>query len=128
MIILSDSWVQIWDGLQTACYKMLHTSQTMPKENLQGDLLSLERKLKLLLSEYNNIKEEVEHLKAENNDLKELIRQKDGQLGSFQNQLKISKIVQNVAVGEDTDATGLKNQIDEYIKEIDRCIAQLSES
>jgi len=106
----------------------LHTNQTMSKENLQGDLLSLERRLKLLLSEYNNMKDEVDHLKAENKELKELIRQKDGQLDSFQNQAKISKIVQNVAVGEDTDATGLKNQIDEYIKEIDRCIAQLSES
>ena len=49
-------------------------------------------------------------------------------LAGFQNQIKISKIVQNVATGDDADATGLKQQIDEYIKEIDRCIAQLSES
>lgn len=100
----------------------------MQRENLQGDLLSLERRLKLLLSDYNNIKEEVAALKVENKELKEVIRQKDGQLAGFQNQIKISKIVQNVATGDDADATGLKQQIDEYIKEIDRCIAQLSES
>lgn len=99
----------------------------MHKENLQGDLLSLERKLKILLTEYNNMKEEVHGLKAENKELKDLLKQKDEQLAGFQNQINLSKIVQNVATGEGSDSTGLKLQIDEYIKEIDRCIAQLSE-
>lgn len=99
----------------------------MQKENLQGDLLSLERKLKLLLTEYNNMKEEVHGLKAENKELKGLLKQRDEQLSGFQNQINLSKIVQNVAKDEGADNTGLKLQIDEYIKEIDRCIAQLSE-
>lgn len=95
-------------------------------QNLRSELLSLERKVKLLLNEHKILKEEVEHLRQENSVLKEELTDKDDRLDHFQNKIKISKIVGSMVVGE-KDTSGLKEVIDDYIKEIDKCIAHLSE-
>ncbi len=98
----------------------------MQENRLSSEIASLERRLKILVNEYNHIKKENDTLRSENAELKEVIQAKEEHLVNFQNKYKISKIVQNIAVGEQ-DAAGLKQRIDEYIKEIDMCIAQLSE-
>jgi len=98
----------------------------MQENRLSSELASLERRLKILIHEYDHIKQERDALKSENDELKEVLKAKEEHLVNFQNQYKISKIVQNIAVGEQ-DAAGLKQRIDEYIKEIDKCIAQLTE-
>ncbi len=95
-------------------------------QTLRSELLSLERKVKLLLNEHQILKEEVEHLKKENSVLREELNEKEGKLDHFQNKIKISKIVGSMVVGED-DTSGLKEVIDDYIKEIDKCIAHLGE-
>ena len=66
----------------------------------------------------------VAELSAENQELKNQLETKEKQLQDFQYQLKISKIVEHLAV-VGKDSASLKNQIDEYIKEIDDCIAFL---
>ena len=98
----------------------------MQENRLSSEIASLERRLKILVNVYNHIKKENDALRSENAELKEVIQAKEEHLVNFQNKYKISKIVQNIAVGEQ-DAAGLKQRIDEYIKEIDMCIAQLSE-
>ncbi|MFT6053850.1 MAG: hypothetical protein ACJASP_000734, partial [Roseivirga sp.] len=45
---------------------------------------------------------------------------------NFKNQDKITKIVNNTTV-EREESTELKHQLNEYIREIDKCIAHLSE-
>ena len=47
-------------------------------------------------------------------------------LSSFQDQIKMNKIANNLAVNEE-DSAQLKAQIDGYIREIDKCIAHLAE-
>jgi hypothetical protein len=49
-----------------------------------------------------------------------------GQVANFQNQDKITKIVTNTTV-EKEESTELKHKLNEYIREIDKCIAHLSE-
>ncbi len=93
---------------------------------LRSELLSLERKVKMLLSEHKLLKGEVEQLRSENNQLKGELGNKNDELDHFQNKIKISKIVGNMVVGED-DTSDLKEVIDDYIKEIDKCIAHLGE-
>ncbi|MTI32984.1 hypothetical protein [Xanthovirga aplysinae] len=90
------------------------------------EIQGLERKVKLLLGKYQALKEEVGLLKSENEDLRSIIRMKQEKINNFQNKIKISKIVDTIAVEKD-EATELKQTIDEYIKEIDRCIAHLGE-
>ena len=58
-------------------------------------------------------------------ELKSLLDTKEQQILDFQNKIKISTIVDTISVG-DTEATEVKNKIDDYIKEIDKCINQLS--
>lgn len=95
-------------------------------QTLRSELLSLERKAKLLLNEHQILKEEVDHLRKENSVLKDELNDKEGKLDHFQNKIKISKIVGSMVVGEN-DTSGLKEVIDDYIKEIDKCIAHLGE-
>lgn len=97
----------------------------MQQEQLRSELNSLERKIKLIINNYRSLKDENSNLKSENNDLKDLLKQKDGQLDDFQNKIKISKIAGNVEV-EEGEASELRRKIDNYIHEIDKCIAYLS--
>lgn len=93
-------------------------------QSLNSELISLERKIKLLLNEHALLKEEIAQLKNENRELKLDMSSKNEKLDDFQNKIKISKIVGSmVADGEDT--SDLKNIINDYIKEIDKCIAHL---
>jgi hypothetical protein len=97
----------------------------MEKDQLIKELTLLERKIKLFLNEHRSIQEELRILKAENSKLKSTISLKEQLISDFQNQNKISTIVDNIATGGE-DATELKQYINDYIKEIDQCIAQLS--
>ena len=96
----------------------------MSQDLLKSQLATLERKLTLLLSEYNSIKDQNLALEGENEELRSLIKVKDEQIFNFQNKIKISKIVNEIDEGE--DSSELKRKIDDYIKEIDKCIAHLS--
>lgn len=98
----------------------------MNREKLNLSLSNLERKVKFLLNNYKDLKQELTVAKSENQELKDIIRKKDDQIIDFQNKYKISKIVTNIRDGED-DASELKNQINEYIREIDKCIMHLSQ-
>ena len=98
----------------------------MNREKLNLSLSNLERKVKFLLNSHKDLKQELSIAKSENQELKDIIRKKDEQIIDFQNKYKISKIVRNIRGGEE-DASELKNQINEYIREIDKCILHLSQ-
>ncbi|GJM28327.1 MAG: hypothetical protein DHS20C17_09620 [Cyclobacteriaceae bacterium] len=97
----------------------------MEKEQLIKELTLLERKIKLFINEHHSIREEIRILKTENGNLRSSLNRKEQKISDFQNQNKISTIVDNIATGGD-DAAELKQYINEYIREIDKCIAQLS--
>ena len=97
----------------------------MDQEILKSNLSGLERKLLVLINEHKNLKEEVKRLKTENQELKSSIKVRDEQINGFHNQLKITKIVDNLHP-EDGSVLELKKKVDEYIREIDKCIAHLS--
>lgn len=97
----------------------------MNQEGLHTELNALERKVQLLLNEFQNTKNELNILKAENQELKSALKQKDERIKDFQNQDKISKIVGSIGKSEE-EASEMKGKIDEYIKEIDKCILHLT--
>lgn len=98
----------------------------MQQDQLISEIQALERKVKLLLGKYQAQQEENALLKSENEDLRAIIRMKQEKINNFQNKIKISKIVDTLAVDQD-QTTELKQTIDEYIEEIDKCIAHLGE-
>ena len=97
----------------------------MDQEVLKTNLNGLERKLLVLVSEHKSLKEQIKTLKLENQELKQGMRVRDEQISGFHNQLKITKIVDNLHP-EDGSVSELKKKVDEYIREIDKCIAHLS--
>ena len=97
----------------------------MDQELLKSNLNGLERKLLVLLNEHKTLKEEVAGLKVENQELKTNLKGRDEQMLHFRNQIKITKIVDNINP-EDGSVSELKKKVDEYIREIDKCIAHLS--
>ena len=98
----------------------------MSQEKLTTELHSLERKINLLLNEHSSLKASINDLKAQNGQLHGQLKSKDEQIAGFQNQIKISKIASSVGADRG-DASNLKKKIDEYVDEIDRCIAHLSQ-
>jgi len=97
----------------------------MDQELLKTNLNGLERKILVLVNEHKNAKDELKVLKRENQELKEAVRARDEQIAGFHNQLKITKIVDSINP-EDGSASELKKKVDDYIREIDKCIAHLS--
>ena len=97
----------------------------MDQELLKSNLNGLERKLLILLNDHKTLKEEVAGLKVENQELKTNLRSRDEQMHHFRNQIKITKIVDYINP-EDESISELKRKVDEYIREIDKCIAHVS--
>lgn len=89
-------------------------------------LEDLETRLRKLIQEHQVLKARYVDLEAENQNLKSVVESQNEVLKNFQNQEKITKLVSSIA--ENTqNSTELKLKINEYIKEIDRCIVFLSE-
>ena len=97
----------------------------MKRDRLNSELQVLERKIRLLIAQYNQEKKKSEDFETKYLEIKGLLDSKQQQIQNFQNKNNISTIVDSIAVG-DNEAAEVKNKIDDYIKEIDRCINQLS--
>ncbi len=97
----------------------------MENSILQNEFQSLERKINLLLNQYAGEKEKAGQLRIENQHLNEQLKEKEEQVLDFQNQIKISKIAGSIETDSE-DVSKLKDKIDDYVNEIDYCIAQLS--
>jgi seryl-tRNA synthetase len=98
----------------------------MERETLEKKLATLERKLRLLLNEHQNLQLEVNRLQEENGEMKKILRAKDEQVEGFKNKVTINKIASSVTADEGESAE-IKQKLSEYIKKIDLCIAHLSE-
>lgn len=97
----------------------------MAAETIDKKLQSLESNLKALIKSRQNEQEAKVQLQQKNEQLAAEIEGLKGQLADFQNQYKIAKIVSSSTV-EKEESTELKHKLNEYIKEIDRCISHLS--
>jgi len=97
----------------------------MDQEALKTNLNGLERKIMMLLNDHKALKDEIRTIKLENHELRTDLRKRDEQLANFKNQIKITKIVDYINP-EDESISELKRKVDEYIREIDKCIAHVS--
>lgn len=94
--------------------------------SVMTEISALERKVELLIQQQKDARTEIQQLKDDNHRLKALLSQKEEQITHFQNTIKIHKIA-NHTVADKDETTELKRTINEYIKKIDKCIAQLSQ-
>ena len=98
----------------------------MPSETLYRELQHLERKIQLLLNENKRLKDNISQSELENKRLNDQIASQSANLSSVQNQMKVNKIVNSTGVSAG-DSAQLKEVIDGYVREIDKCIAHLAE-
>jgi len=98
----------------------------MYSSDILSKLEDLEVRLKKLIEENRLLKLDYLELRSENEGLKSQIETQNDELKNFQNQDKITKLVSSIAEGAQ-NSTELKLKINEYIKEIDKCIVFLSE-
>ena len=87
-------------------------------------LQRIESKLTKLIQRYNQTVEALGKAQHEIRELQSVIQTKEAQIKNFQNQDNITKIVNTIAA-DAANATELKLKINEYIREIDKCIAYL---
>lgn len=99
----------------------------MSDDRLRTEINNLERKVKLLLAEHQKLRNDLTFYRNENDKLKSQINRKEAEMQGFQNRFKIVKLVENMMDGGEGSAE-LKDVLDNYIKEIDKCIAHLSEA
>ncbi|MFT3681663.1 MAG: hypothetical protein QM791_15440 [Ferruginibacter sp.] len=92
---------------------------------LENDIKRVKDKLQQLLKQYQFLQKENERLNKEATDLR-MARQKDtAEIEQLKHQVNILKS----AAGQmtDTDKKEFEKQLNRYVKDIDKCIALLSE-
>ncbi|WP_460500812.1 hypothetical protein [Hymenobacter agri] len=84
----------------------------------------LERQITTLVAAYQQLREELADANTTVQQLRGDLREKDRLLKERQNQENIVKLVHTIA-GEPTHANELKLRLNEYIRELDKCLAYL---
>lgn len=92
-------------------------------EELDVQLANLQKKLQLLLKQNQVLSKENASLKNENNTLNAALRNKDILLEKLQQQIDAVKI--NTMNWDDTEKQQLQKRIDEYLKDIEKCLSLL---
>ncbi|WP_439880277.1 hypothetical protein ACSX1A_14065 [Pontibacter sp. MBLB2868] len=98
----------------------------MQKEKQLQQLQHIEEKLRKLISRYTEVQQKLAQAQEEVKHLEGLLEEKEQQIKNFQNQENIVKIVDTIA-GNTANSTELKLKLNEYIREIDKCIAYLQD-
>ncbi len=93
--------------------------------SLNNLINSIENKLNNLLSAYQKEKEINLNLIQENTSLVSEIKQKSKEINDLKDKIKLMSISKSVDVSKG-DIKETKLKINEYIREIDKCIAQLN--
>ena len=93
--------------------------------SLNNLINSVENKLNNLLSAYQKEKEINLNLSQENASLVFEIKQKSKEIDDLKDKIKLMSISKSVDVSKG-DIRQTKLKINEYIREIDKCIAQLN--
>jgi len=86
---------------------------------------SLIQKINKILGKYIDLEEKYLNMLEENKVLKAQLNQDKEQINELENNIKVLKISKGSAEGG-SDHTELKLKINEYIKEIDKCMAMLN--
>lgn len=93
--------------------------------SLNNLISGIEIKLNNLLSSYKKVKSINSNLKEENANLLSDIEQKNIEINTLKDKIKIISISKSVDASKG-DIRQTKLKINEYIREIDKCITQLN--
>lgn len=97
-------------------------------DNLKENIASLKNGLERLVRNHSAIKSENEILKNQLEALRLALAEKNNQLADLNRQLNALKTAKSLSgIGESNDKAAVRQQVNDFIKEIDRCIELLNQ-
>ncbi|MCU0428950.1 MAG: hypothetical protein MUF42_03180 [Cytophagaceae bacterium] len=120
----SDTFFQEYDEIKQSLQdqQAMHTDAAQRIEDLEMQVADHVQQRDRIVLENESLKIQLEASKEANRELKELAQKRQ----EFENQEKSTSIVESIAE-DGIQRNEIKLKINEYIKEIDKCIAQLNE-
>ena len=92
---------------------------------MENFIKQIEKKIVLLIEKYNSVRDEKIILEKKNNELFVELEQKAKQIKILEDKIKIMKISKSVDSSSE-DVYKTKHKINEYVREIDKCLVLLS--
>lgn len=89
-------------------------------------LNQIQKKAQQLAAAHGQLKEDHMRLKGENDQLVKLLKEQGQQLDEMESKMKVLKVAKQLGAAPDAERNELKKKINEYIKEIDKCVALLN--
>lgn len=96
-------------------------------DNYLEQLDKIYRKAEQLAEGYDKLKADKLELKTENEKLIALLKEQGEQIEQLEHELKVVKVAKQLSAFPDEDRTEMKKKINEFIKEIDKCVALLNQ-
>ena len=87
---------------------------------------SIENKVNKIISLYNSLKKEKEEILEENTKLKSDISERDKSIKSLEEKINLLRISKSVGALDVEKNMESRRKINEYVREIDKCIALLN--
>ena len=84
----------------------------------------IRQKVEQLMRQFEQLQQEVDSLRTENQALHEQLTHKNEEIEEFKNKLNTLQIAKGI---DHEERTALKQKINDYIREIDRCLALLND-
>ena len=97
----------------------------MEEKNTSLIVDSLQSKVEKLIIQHKKAKEDVKQLNEENSFLQGKLTDAKAQIKELSEQNKVLKLAKSIS-GKEGKATEIKLKINELIREIDKCIAQVN--
>ena len=92
-------------------------------EDLHAALKNLQHTLQKLLKNYTSLKKENEHLKKLNQEMHEILAEKINRLNNIEQKMTVGHIK---SIYTDEEKKVLNSQIDQYLKDIQKCLDLLN--
>ena len=87
---------------------------------------SIENKVNNIISLYNSLKKEKEEILEENRKLKSDISEREKSINSLEEKINLLRISKSVGALDVEKNLESRRKINEYVREIDKCIALLN--
>ncbi len=89
-------------------------------------VVNIESKVKKIISLYNSLKKEKEEILEENNTLKSEVEDRKTDIKRLEEKIKLLRITKSVSAQDVEKNKESRQKINEYVREIDKCIALLN--
>ena len=87
---------------------------------------NIEKKVSKLIKLYQSVQKEKEDILTENNNFKLDLSAKDESIKKLEEKIKLLRITKSVSTQDDKRNKESRQKINEYVREIDKCIALLN--